>query len=1837
MKLSFERIAIVNRGEPAMRLIHAVNEYNAEHGTDLKTIALYTTPDSSSLFVRKADEAFCIGEALFVDARDGQRKSSYLDYERLKNALLATRAEAVWVGWGFVAEHPEFAEMCKNMGVVFIGPSPSVMRKLGDKIESKRVAEEAGVPVSPWSNGAVSTLEDAKAWAQKIGFPLMVKATAGGGGRGIRKVTSMEGLSEAFQSARSEALKGFGDDTVFMEKMISNARHIEVQIIADTHGNVWAAGVRDCSVQRRNQKVIEEAPCPSLTKAQEKSLKEAACRLAKTAGYTNAGTVECLFQQETGEYFFMEVNTRLQVEHPVTEMTTGIDLVKLQLWVASGGMLEGNAPETTGCAIEVRLNAEDPDNGFAPAPGKAVHFRLPNGPGIRIDTGIEEGDSIAPDFDSMIAKIIAFGRNRDEAIARLRRALSECTVVIDGGGSNKSFLLELLSHPDVQQSKIDIGWLDRLNVARASHKGERQNAALALIAGAIASYKTAAGGERALFLTGSARGRPVVDEKLGRDLDIQYAGESYKMHTRQISETAWQVSCDESTVLVECGEFSEYDGWISVNGLRHRLLVVSHGVQLLVEVDGVPHRISSDDGGLVRAPASSIVLSSLVQPGDIVEEGSRLIVLEAMKMETSVLSPCAGRVKAVLVRSNTQVDAGAPLIALEPLQAQGALSINKRVSFVSLSQSSLQTQNRELFIHLLENAIKGYDVCAKDLVATLQKTSFDPLFEDVENKLFAHFANVLFLYGKKAFDGRDVLKGSEEWLLTYLRSPEFEASDLPEPFTLQLKSVLAHYGIQKLTRTQKLEQSLVLVHKTFRRAEGIAGVLSRMLEQRMEWCVASGNGRTERFREILDALALASADRFPLLQEMATLVRYHIFNQALYLADYTKAMRAVDSDLANLGRETPEKKQAFVENLLESAYPIAAHLTTHMESQKCAQACAVLEILLRQAYRDKRFAPFQSHCEGVSFVESVVQSENRSCCIAATHCSLENLHEVLGFAFHMLLKNRSQERILEIFCRAAELPENEDTFAFEVVSMLNSMGGGKLSATTLNLTLAWSGQEIYSRTFTFRTDKHNQFVEDAVARGLHPVEAERFELWRLAQFQLQRIDTAQHEVRVLAATSRENLKDKRLFAYAEVRSLQPSTDEAGRFAGLPHFESVFLQACAALRSALVRMPPRERPLWNRIVLRVTPVMTGEQRHFLLIAKKLQPFASQLGLEKVVIRGRVFHPGNNRVDNVAIDITNNFDAGMQVSFARPSGGLVPTLTPFQQKAIQMRARGGIHPFEIVRMLTPSTTDAHSTIPKGEFQEYDLVENALRPVKREFAQNTANIVVGRIKNYTAKFPEGMERVIILGDASKDMGALSEAECQRIILALDMAEANRIPVEWFSVSSGAKIAMDSGTENLDSTAAVLRRIIQFTQNGGALHVIVSGINVGAQAYWNAEATMLMHTRGILVMTPDASLVLTGKRALDFSGSVSAEDNQGIGGAERIMAPNGQCQYFAKNLLGACEILMQYYAHSYVYPGELWPRSQPTQDSRIRDISLAPHPTTNGMVFEKVGDIFSPEKNPGRKKPFDMRAVMAAVVDSDSVPLERWNNWRDAETGIVWDAHLGGRPVCLLGIESRPLNRYGFVPGDGPKQWMGGTLFPKSSKKLARAINSASGNRPIVVLANLSGFDGSPESMRKLQLEYGAELGRAVVNCQSPIVFCVLSRFHGGAYVVFSSMLTDGIEVAAVEGAYASVIGGTPAAAVVFPGEVKARTHADPRVSQSLERMARLEKREKAKAMALHDELYKTVYLEKQTQVAEEFDAIHSIQRAIDVGSVHACVQPSQIRAYLIDALARKLGEQE
>ncbi|NLG85044.1 MAG: acetyl-CoA carboxylase biotin carboxylase subunit [Firmicutes bacterium] len=447
----FQKILIANRGEIALRIIRACREMG------IATVAIYSEVDRDSLHVRSADEAFCVGPA--------PQAKSYANIPNIISAATLAGVDAIHPGYGLLSENARFAEICETHNIKFIGPPVRAMELMGDKAMAKKTMKEAGVPVIPGSDGPVTSLEEARAAAREAGYPILLKASGGGGGRGIRIVREERELEKAYQAAQSEAEAAFGNPELYVEKFIENPRHIEVQILADEYGHAVHLGERDCSIQRRHQKVIEEAPSAAMTGEMRAHLGELAVRGALAAGYTNAGTMEFLMDRE-GNFYFMEMNTRIQVEHPVTEFVTGIDLVKEQIRIAAGEPLGFTQDQVVlrGHAIECRINAEDPEKNFMPHPGRIEFYHVPGGPGIRVDSCLYTGYTVPPYYDSMVAKVIAWGRDRAEAVARMRRALEE--MVIDGIPTTIPFHLEVLEDPAFLRGEIDTGFVEAFMNAR---------------------------------------------------------------------------------------------------------------------------------------------------------------------------------------------------------------------------------------------------------------------------------------------------------------------------------------------------------------------------------------------------------------------------------------------------------------------------------------------------------------------------------------------------------------------------------------------------------------------------------------------------------------------------------------------------------------------------------------------------------------------------------------------------------------------------------------------------------------------------------------------------------------------------------------------------------------------------------------------------------------------------------------------------------------------------------------------------------------------------------------------------------------------------------------------------------------------------------------------------------------------------------------------------------------------------------------------------------------------------------------------------------------------------
>jgi geranyl-CoA carboxylase alpha subunit len=647
--VSFETILIANRGEIACRVIRTARALG------YRTVAVFSDADADATYVRQADAAVHIGASPAAE--------SYLNAVAIIEAAKRSGAQAIHPGYGFLSENATFAQACLDAGLVFIGPPPEAIRAMGDKAQAKRRMHDAGVPCAPGYLGEAQDDITLRSEAVKLGFPLLVKAVAGGGGRGMRLARAEAELDEAIAGARREARSAFRDDALMLERLIEHGRHIEIQVFADVQGHVIHLGERDCSAQRRRQKVIEESPSPVVSPALREAMGRDAVAAARAVGYVGAGTVEFIVDQ-AGRHFFLEMNTRLQVEHPVTECVTGLDLVEWQLRVSAGEPLPLAQDEVRmhGHAIEVRLYAEDPYAGFAPQTGTVLHWRPEAAlqSGIRIDHGLAEGGTVSPFYDAMVAKLIAHGRDRDDAIRRLRAALAATPLL--GLKNNARFLRALLDHPTFRRAETTTAWLDA-----AQAQGD------ALYASAVAGDEAWCLAAAAFALREGAPQRP--DSVAAYDLTLVYGEQRQSLRVRPGTAGRVQVTLEgasHTVTVIEAGEATLRYEW---RGVQRNVVARWRGDELHLAADGdtfvfsepsaLPQGTETRDPRRALAPVAGVVAKLAVKVGDAVEAGQPLACIEAMKMEMWVTAAAAGRVARVAVAEGQQVAAAALLVELE--------------------------------------------------------------------------------------------------------------------------------------------------------------------------------------------------------------------------------------------------------------------------------------------------------------------------------------------------------------------------------------------------------------------------------------------------------------------------------------------------------------------------------------------------------------------------------------------------------------------------------------------------------------------------------------------------------------------------------------------------------------------------------------------------------------------------------------------------------------------------------------------------------------------------------------------------------------------------------------------------------------------------------------------------------------------------------------------------------------------------------------------------------------------------------------------------------------------
>jgi biotin carboxyl carrier protein len=1165
-------------------------------------------------------------------------------------------------------------------------------------------------------------------------------------------------------------------------------------------------------------------------------------------------------------------------------------------------------------------------------------LRFAGGPGIRVDTGVEEGDDIAPQFDSMIAKVIVTGADRREAVARMRRALDQSAVVIEGGTTNKAFLQGLLERPEFHTGDYDIGWIDRL-VAEGSHV-PRRHAEPAMLAAAITAYDEAVTVSIGAYTASAARGRPEVEGAIGYTVHLRHHGEPYAVMVRRLDPVSHRLVVDGHAIDVDL-QRTGTAGRLSVAGTTHRFVSTVHAGTHVVEVDGIPHRFIHDEGGVIRAPSPAVVVAIPVGIGDRVEPGDRLAVVEAMKMETAVTSPVTGIVRHILVRANQQVTTGEPLVTID-INANGGLvaGSGERLDFSRLASADAAASHRGCrsgFANI-RRSLLGFDVDPADLAgSTHPGCCTDTLDVDERRRLseevLAIFADVAGLFRRRPADGDEEAverRSFQEHLFDFLKDSTRRGEGLPPAFLEQLRRCFAHHGPEAVEPGPRMESALYRLQVAHERMDRAVPVMLEVLEDRLEH---PGHPGDEAFRSLLTRLIGETRHAYPALHDLAREVHYRTFDHPFLEGVRREAFAVVDDHLDHLQRDPGCGDRAErIEALVACPQALVPRLAARFVGAAPEVRRMLLEVTMRRYYRIRGLADIRTaDVEGLPVASARYELDAAMVHVVATRLEWERLAEGTRRLSGALARiDPDSSAVVDVYVWRPDGVGDAAAIRTEIQQVLTAelghLGVRRVVVTVTGPTSAAEfglGGVLHC---TFRPDGAGGYREDTLYRDLHPMMAKRLELWRLENFDLTRLTTLE-DIYLFHGVAKANPRDERLFAVAEVRDVTALRDEQGRITSIPELERVFHEVVGSMRRFQARRPPDRRLVWNRILLYVWPEIEIDHQEIERMVQRLAPDAAGIGLQKVVVLANLRAPDTGETRRVVLEAANAREGTFRIRARKKAPEAIKPLSDYRQKVVRLRARGLTYPYELVRLLAPGKS-GRDGFPPGTFVEYDLVDGALQPVDRPRGENRANVVVGLMSSHTARYPEGMRRVAILGDPSRGMGNLAEPECARIIAALDLAEGLGVPLEWFAVSAGALIAMDSGTENMDWIARVLRRLIEFTQAGGEMNVVVTGINVGAQPYWNAEATMLMHTKGILVMTPEGAMVLTGKEALDYSGGVSAEDNQGIGGYERIMGPNGQAQYFASDLTEACRILLRHYEHSYVAPGERFSRRATTSD---------------------------------------------------------------------------------------------------------------------------------------------------------------------------------------------------------------------------------------------------------------------------------------------------------------------
>ncbi|HEX4729492.1 MAG TPA: biotin/lipoyl-containing protein, partial [Jatrophihabitans sp.] len=907
-----------------------------------------------------------------------------------------------------------------------------------------------------------------------------------------------------------------------------------------------------------------------------------------------------------------------------------------------------------------------------------------------------------------------------------------------------------------------------------------------------------------------------------------------------------------------------YASRLEVGDQRFRLLSATHGTVNLIEVDGTTHRVTRDEGGVLRSPAPALVVAVPVAVGDEVEAGAPVLVLESMKMETVLTAPFPARVRELMVGAGGQVETGMPMIRLEPVGEAGAVASPVEAGpelELPGRRGGSSAERAEALLRDLRDLLLGFDLDDATQTLTeyqaLRAEGQAPLASEIA--LFTAFADLCEL-GRNRPGGEepagDRVHSPREYFHSYLHSLDLAREQLPASFADRLKRVLHHYRVYELDRTPALEEA---VYRIFLAQPGTPAHLHLVASLLQQWMLdeAPPAEIADEVRDVLERLVAATQLRYPVVGDLARSARFRWFDQPLVDQARASVLAGVRDEVSYLAaNQGAADHAARLEALANIPERIVRFLAERIEAG-VGEHEPMLEVLARRHYREHELRDLaHTSASGRPFVTCDYTLDERPSHLITTVASIDELAE--GSALVEQLRTRladapgGHQSVIDLYLLWPDIPDAAQAASDELRRLLVGLDLVQRSRRFAVATCPGGGRPVSYYTFRPDPDRPGEIIEDDLVRGVHPMVGRRLNLWRLRNFKVTRLD-APEDVLLYHCVAPDNEADQRLVALAQIRELAVVRDASGRVVALPHAERAVASCGEAIRLARSARGGARLDM-NYVSLQIWPVIDAPLDELTALQSTISPLTVGAGIESVLAEGRVLGP-DGQARQVAAHFTFQPGAGVVTSVSEPSTEPLQPLDDYAQKVLRARRRGNVYPYELTTMLAGR---------RGSFTEYDLDDaGAAVPVDRAPGGNKAGIVLGVASTPTERHPEGIQRVVLLGDPTRALGAVAEPECARIIAALDLAESLSLPVEWFALSAGARISMDSGTENMDWVARALKRIVTFTQAGGEINVVVAGINVGAQPYWNAEATMLMHTKGILVMTPDSAMVLTGKQS--------------------------------------------------------------------------------------------------------------------------------------------------------------------------------------------------------------------------------------------------------------------------------------------------------------------------------------------------------------------------------------